>query len=333
MEDRLLSLGLDLGTSTTQLVLSRLTLQNSAAPFAVPKIQITEKEILYRSAVHFTPLLSERVIDGEGIRKIVAEEYQKAGIAPGDIQTGAVIITGETARKENAREILAALAGFAGDCVVATAGPDLESVLAAKGAGIPQYSKEHRCKIMHFDVGGGTSNWSIYENGALLATGCLNVGGRLVKICRETRRVSYVSPVLPPPHPAVGEEVAAEDFGRMLSSLGAQLQRVIPPDVKILSFSGGVADCMGGGETDLFAYGDLGILLGRELKTRFQNAGYTLVTGTETIRATVVGAGAHSAELSGSTVFFRDVPFPLKNLPVLALTAEETRTVPSLLAS
>ncbi|MEG0321447.1 MAG: ethanolamine ammonia-lyase reactivating factor EutA, partial [Oscillospiraceae bacterium] len=89
----LLSLGLDLGTSTTQLVLSRLTLENAASPFAVPKITISKKEIIYRSAIHFTPLLSDTLIDATGIRAIVAAEYEKAGIAPGDIETGAVIIT------------------------------------------------------------------------------------------------------------------------------------------------------------------------------------------------------------------------------------------------
>jgi ethanolamine utilization protein EutA len=40
------------------------------------------------------------------------------------------------------------------------------------------------------------------------------------------------------------------------------------------------------------------------------------VLGSETIRATVIGAGCHSAQLSGSTVFYQNVEVPLKNLPV-----------------
>ncbi len=133
MSETLLSVGIDIGTSTTQLILSRLTLANRANPFSVPRIAIEDREVLYRSGIHFTPLLSDTVIDAEGVRTIVAEEYRKSGFAPEQVDTGAVIITGETARKENAREVLSALSQFAGDFVVATAGPDLESILAARG--------------------------------------------------------------------------------------------------------------------------------------------------------------------------------------------------------
>ena len=150
--ERLLSVGIDIGTSTTQLVLSRLTLKNRAGAFSVPKIAIEGREILYRSAVHRTPLKDERTIDGDGIRDIVAAEYEKAGMDRRDIQTGAVIITGETARKENARGVLEKLAGFAGDFVVATAGPDLESVLAVRGAGADRMSEETGKTVLHFQL-------------------------------------------------------------------------------------------------------------------------------------------------------------------------------------
>ena len=123
--ETLLSVGIDIGTSTTQLVIARLTLENRANPFSVPRVAIAGREVLYRSAIHFTPLRSETEIDGAGVREIVAEEYRRSGYEKGQIATGAVIITGETARKENAREVLSSLAGFAGDFVVATAGPDL----------------------------------------------------------------------------------------------------------------------------------------------------------------------------------------------------------------
>ena len=134
MSETLLSVGIDIGTSTTQLILSRLTLANRANPFSVPRIAIEDREVLYRSGIHFTPLLSDTVIDAEGVRTIVAEEYRKSGFAPEQVDTGAVIITGETARKENAREVLSALSQFAGDFVVATAGPDL-SPFCRPGAG------------------------------------------------------------------------------------------------------------------------------------------------------------------------------------------------------
>ena len=129
----LLSVGLDIGTTTTQMVVSRLEVQNQASSFAVPRMEITDREILYQSPIHFTPLLGGERIDGEGIRKIVQSEYEKAGITPSQVDTGAVIITGQTSRKENAESVLHALSQYAGNFVVDTAGPDLESVLAAKG--------------------------------------------------------------------------------------------------------------------------------------------------------------------------------------------------------
>ena len=194
MTQELLSVGIDIGTSTTQLIFSRLTLENRANPFSVPRIAIADKEVLYRSGIHFTPLLSDTVIDSEGVRTIVEEEYRKSGFEKAQISTGAVIITGETARKENAREVLSTLSGYAGDFVVATAGPDLESILAARGAGIDDYSKEHHTEVLHFDIGGGTSNLALYDRGELKATGCMDVGGRLIKIDRETGSITYLSP-------------------------------------------------------------------------------------------------------------------------------------------
>ena len=131
MAKRLLSVGLDVGTTSTQLIVSRLQVENQASAFTVPKLQITEREILYKSPVYFTPLVEGELIDGKKIRELVEKEYAAAGITRESVDTGAVIITGETSRKENARTVLENLSDFAGDFVVATAGPDLESNLAA----------------------------------------------------------------------------------------------------------------------------------------------------------------------------------------------------------
>ena len=193
MSETLLSVGIDLGTTTTQMILSRLWVENMADPFAVPRMEITRREIIYKSGIHFTPLLSQDVIDADGIRKIVDQEYEKAGVAPAAIQTGAVIITGETARKENAAEVLSALSGYAGEFVVATAGPTLESILAARGAGADRLAKQKGRYVLHFDIGGGTSNLALFDpDGQLEDTGCLNVGGRLMKF-REDGTVSYLA--------------------------------------------------------------------------------------------------------------------------------------------
>ena len=135
MSEVLRSIGLDVGTTSTQLILSELTVENRAGAFSVPEMEIADRKILYRSPIHFTPLLSENRMDGVALRKIVEAEYLAAGITRESVDTGAIIITGETSRKENARTVLNALSDFAGDIVVATAGPDLESILAAKGSG------------------------------------------------------------------------------------------------------------------------------------------------------------------------------------------------------
>ena len=191
----LLSVGLDVGTTTTQLIVSRLKAENQATGVAVPRMEITNRQVIYRSPVRFTPLLDEAHVDGAALRKIVEAEYRAAGLHREDVNTGAIIITGETSRKENARVVLDALSEFAGEFVVATAGPHLESVLAAKGAGAVEWSEKTGKTVLHMDIGGGTSNLALIREGRIERTGCLNVGGRLIKL-EETGRISYVSPVL-----------------------------------------------------------------------------------------------------------------------------------------
>ena len=194
MPETLLSAGIDVGTSTTQLVFSRLTLANQAAGFSVPRIGIVEKEVVYQSPIYFTPLLSEETLDAAALRQILEQEYREAGVSPQEVDTGAVIITGETARKENAAQVLASLSGLAGDFVVATAGPDLESIIAGKGAGLDAYSKAHGVTAVNVDIGGGTSNLAVFAQGEAVDTGCMDIGGRLVKIDRDSRRITYIMP-------------------------------------------------------------------------------------------------------------------------------------------
>lgn len=342
-EESLLSVGIDLGTTTTQLIFSRLHLENAAAPFAVPDVHITEKEILYRSPVHFTPLLSDTVIDAEAVRTLVQQEYEAAGIRKKQVQTGAVIITGETARKENAEEVLRSLSGFAGDFVVATAGPDLESVLAGAGAGAEEYARTHDCRLLHVDIGGGTANFVLYENGEAAKTGCLNVGGRLIQA--EQGAIRYISPVLQGlTELAVGDAATEESLFPVVQLLTRALEDMvlgdperIPPSLRttalmelgvppdFVSFSGGVAELIyADALPSTFAFGDIGVLLAKCIRQSplMQKA---LPRLRETIRATVVGAGSHSTRLSGSTIAYEGVEFPMQNLPVAVLTQEEQK--------
>ena len=207
--DKLLSIGLDVGTTTTQLILSELTVENKGNAFSVPEMVIGHREIRYQSPVIFTPLIADELVNGEQIARWVSEQYAAAGITKQQVDTGAVIITGETSRKENAREVLHHLAGFAGDFVVATAGPDLESVLSAKGAGAVDYSEKTGQTVLHMDIGGGTSNLALIRDGKIVKTGCLNVGGRLLKFDPQGR-VTYVSPALEGLCPCVPGDVLTE---------------------------------------------------------------------------------------------------------------------------
>ena len=332
----LISLGLDVGTTSSQLVVSQLQVENRGGSFAVPRMEITGRKICYQSPIHFTPLLEGDLVDALKLRQMVDEELEKAGIAKDRIDTGAIIITGETSRKENAKAVLEELSGYAGDFVVATAGPDLESVLAAKGAGAADFSEKTGKRVLHMDIGGGTANLALIEDGAIRATTCLNVGGRLLKIA-EDGMLTYASPVLKDLFPKKagdyvnrGEvmdlcrtlvqvlEAAAglrewENWMDRLKTAGAS--GMIPPEGAAISFSGGVADCIEQVQPWL-AFGDMGPELGRAIReSRLCRGEYML--GAETIRATVIGAGCHSAQLSGSTVFYQNADFPLKNLPVV----------------
>ena len=340
MAEKLLSVGLDVGTTSTQLIVSELFVENRASSFAVPDMEITERTVRYESSVHFTPLKDEFLVDGEKIREIVEAEYNAAGITREAVDTGAVIITGETSRKENARTVLSALSDFAGDFVVATAGPDLESILAARGAGAVAWAERREKRVLHMDIGGGTSNLAWIDGGKIVATGCLNVGGRLVKF-DENRRVTYVSPVLNglcklKPGDIVTEAALVPIAETLTHALEMAAGLREPTELleklwtqeagpmwslsgdAVISFSGGVADCVGR-DIPWTEFGDMGPTLGRVIRqSRLCRGEYRL--GDHTIRATVIGAGCHSAQLSGSTVFYRNVTFPLKNLPVAKVT-------------
>lgn len=326
MSDRLRSVGIDVGTTSTQLIFSALTVENRASAFAVPELEIGSREILYKSPVHFTPLRGKSLVDEQALRQLVAREYENGGFCRENIDTGAIIVTGETSRKENARRVLRALSDFAGDFVVAAAGPDLESVLAAKGAGAVAESEQTGATLLHMDIGGGTTNLALIRAGTVVQTGCLNVGGRLVK------EDGYVSPVLKGVWDPEEEslEVLAEKLTQALE-MAAGLRPVtglyqklytaeaapwrIPAEDVKLSFSGGVAECIQSDFEDN-AFGDIGPLLGRCIrKSRLCQSAYRL--SPEAIRATVIGAGCYSTQLSGSTVYAQNVRFPLKNLTVV----------------
>lgn len=349
MAENLLSVGIDIGTSTTQLVLSKLQIENMASAFTIPRISITDKEVIYKSDIIFTPILANNLIDAEQIKTFVTQQYERAGIKKQDIQTGAIIITGETVRKENARLVAEALSGFAGDFVVATAGPDLESIIAGKGAGTFSYSQKYHTTAVNFDIGGGTTNLVGFHDGDILDTGCFDIGGRLVRV-DENRNITYISPKLQQIiqsenlqlrqgkkldmtelnkllsimvqvlENAVGIEPSSPYYDLLITNKGLEMKQTI----KVISFSGGVADYISN-ETpeNVFQYGDVGILLGRKILQSKLFEHFEVIESVETIRATVVGAGSHTTDISGSTITYKDKILPLQNIPVLKLSRED----------
>lgn len=345
MDTSMLSVGIDIGTSTTSMVVSRLHVQNTASCFSVPRVAITGAEIVYRGEIYQTPQAGGNRIDADAVASLLEEEYRRAGITPEQVQTGAVIITGESSRKENAALVTERMSRLAGEFVVATAGPDLESIIAAKGAGTAQYSEEHGCTAANFDVGGGTTNIAVFRCGQLEAKGCWDVGGRLIRV--ENGRISYVSPraalaardagvSLRAGDPAEEEtlrkvtdrmaEVLCEAAGlvpetllcRAVETVEATPMHLERP-VDCVSFSGGVADYVYHPATDWFRHGDIGPLLADSIRRSALFTARKVIPVRETIRATVVGAGAYTTTVSGSTIdCVREDLLPLKNLPVLS---------------
>ena len=347
----ILSVGIDVGTSTTQVVFSKLQMDNAGGYFSVPRVAIVDKEVVYKSEVYMTPLKTDVLIDTDALRDIVAAEFRKAGYRPEDTDSGAVIITGESARKENSDAVLKSLSDFAGDFVVSAAGPDMESLIAGKGSGAWQYSMDHHCRVANLDIGGGTTNVVLFEDGENLARGCLDIGGRL--ICMNPQGIiTKVSPAAAVMAQAAGVSVSVGDrcdelkltavtrqmaaalnayLGVGTKDIDAILRQIktpgssdfpVPEKVQAVFFSGGVADLIYHESADTWAYGDIGVLLGRAIRESRLFTDFQKMEPGETIRATVVGAGTYTTTITGSTITYSDDIFPLKIIPVIKLDEE-----------
>lgn len=172
---QLLSVGIDIGTTTTQVIFSRLELVNRAAVSQVPRYEFIKRDISWQSPVFFTPVDKQGELKEAELEALILAQYRAAGIAPQAVDSGAIIITGESAKTRNARPAVMALSQSLGDFVVASAGPHLESVIAGHGAGAQTLSRQRMCRVLNIDIGGGTSNYALFDAGNVSATTCLNV--------------------------------------------------------------------------------------------------------------------------------------------------------------
>lgn len=350
MRRSILSVGIDIGTTTTQLVLSRLEMADISSAFSVTKIEIVGTSIVHRGAVRFTPLLLDGTIDAEALESMVEEEYAAAGVRLGDVEAGAVIVTGESAGRDNARAIAQKLSRWAGDFVATTAGADLEAVLAGQGAGAAERSRSEGIACLNLDIGGGTTNAALFRHGRCADAWAMDVGGRLVRLTPGSRLaeisdrirplatecgldVQLGSPVDLASLRRLCREMAETLVDAALGRAGTPLRRALFIDhpsqdfaASLVSISGGVGACLfeaapASSLEEIARFGDIGPLLAQEVGTAFVAAGVKLTRPDETLRATVIGAGSHAVRLSGSTVSCGSDALPLHDVPIARLFA------------
>jgi ethanolamine utilization protein EutA len=350
----LLSVGVDVGTTTTQIIFSRLNLQDVSRPGQIPRIDITDRKVIYQSPIVFTPLVDSDTIDAERLNQLVRREYAAAGVNPNQVETGAVIITGETAKKKNADEILRALSGLAGEFVVSVAGPNVESLIAGKGAGAASYSQKNYAIVTNVDIGGGSANSATFRAGNLIGAAAMNYGGRILEIEYSTGRVRHIAE--PAKHIlndiglslAIGDTPSLDELRRFTDRMAdmtveliegtasplAQKIYLTPPvgdsgRGSVLMFSGGIGHYYYNPITidsvsDATRHDDVGPLLAESLRKHPVLSSYTIVPPAETLRATVLGASTQTVTLSGSTIWAEREILPLKNVPVTRPTLPES---------
>jgi ethanolamine utilization protein EutA len=343
----ILSVGVDVGSSTSHLVFSKLVLIKDEHS-VTRRFNIEERNIIYEGRIVNTPLLDDNTIDINRLTYFFKEEYQRAGIDPDDIQTGAVIITGESARKQNAKQIAEALSNDAGKFVAATAGPNFESLIAAMGSGAVARSKEDKKTILSCDIGGGTSNIAVIKNGEILSTSCISVGGRVLGVNSKGKIWRIDKPALKVMQHLglnykIGDQISNADIESIAGTLAEALFEVIrgpaksaltrqlmltdnltfPSRIDEYSFSGGIAELMYGGEDN---YDDIGQILADQINSLTPKLSPAVIEPANKIRATVIGAGAYSLSISGSSGFMDDkIAFPIRNVPVIRVDVDRSK--------
>jgi ethanolamine utilization protein EutA len=340
----LISVGIDIGSSGTQVIFSRVDLRRMGEDMS-SRYFVTSRETLFESPVALTPYQSETRIDESALGDIIDGAYRASGLRPEDIDTGAVILTGEALRRENAEAIAGILAEKGGDFVCATAGHHMEAMLAAYGSGAAGVSSATGQRVLNIDIGGGTTKLAIIEAGKVVATAAFHVGGRLLVVDAQGmltrldpagRHLAHAAGF----HWRLGDGVTRNGLAQVAKWMaGAVIQAVrdTPPAPEIarlfltdplpdrgridaVMFSGGVAEYVYGREQRDF--GDMGLLFGGEVRRLLAEGAWpwALLPAQACIRATALGASEYSIQLSGNTISISDAGalLPRKNLQVLA---------------
>ncbi|HRW02276.1 MAG TPA: ethanolamine ammonia-lyase reactivating factor EutA [Tetrasphaera sp.] len=350
----LLSVGIDVGTTTTQLVLSELTVTNQARAGLVPRLDIDARTVLYQSPAHLTPLAGPDEVDVEALVALIRDEYRTAGVAPAQVETGAVIITGETARTRNAEALLDGLGDLAGDFVVTVAGPNLESQIAGRGSGAADWSARHFASVVNVDIGGGSANAALFRNGSHVASAAAMVGGRQVTIDPQSGVLTHLAPsgrlivdelgldlvlgrvadvrALRSLTDAMAQ-ITVDLVSGVQSPLGARV--ALSPPLAIVGpatayfVSGGVGQLLYDGApattlAEITRWGDVGPLFAASLRDNPQWRSLRVEQPQQTLRATVLGAASQQVTLSGSTIWAEDSHLPIRNAPVIEPALQDT---------
>jgi ethanolamine utilization protein EutA len=336
------SVGMDIGSSGTQVVFSRLHLRRLGEDLT-SRYVVVHRETVYHSPVALTPYTSAEHIDAEALGSLIDRAYGDARVDPADIDTGVVILTGEALRRRNAQAIARVLAARGGELVTATAGHHMEAMLSAYGSGAARASYDAANRILNVDIGGGTTKLALVEGGRVLATAAVQIGGRLL-VVDEAGRVVRLDPA-GKAHAerasfkwALGDVVERGDVEQVAEAMADALVAAVggardlllteplgePGEVAGMMFSGGVAEYVYGREQRDF--GDLGLLLGQAVRRRLDDGSFKLplLPAGECIRATALGASEYSVQLSGNTGWISDPDalLPRRNLQVVRPTYE-----------
>ncbi len=340
----LISMGLDIGSSGTQVIFTRLEMRGPGEHRALRR-QAKGRETLYMSPISLTPFRDGDLIDEDRLWAIISRAFAAANLTPDDIETGVVILTGAAAARRNAQAIAQRVAVEVGELVCAAGGDHMEAMLAAYGSGAVAASAQGAGRrILNIDIGGATTKLAIADNGRVIATAALQVGGRhmVVDLDNKIVRIDPAGAA----HAArcgvdwrLGETAQPEDMSRVAQTMARALvatlvERSLPAEIAPLfvtepiehfgeidqiMVSGGVAEYVYGREKRDF--GDLGWRLGHAFRKLIDEGALRWPLGApgECIRATALGASEHSVQISGQTIFISDhaALLPRRNMQVI----------------
>lgn len=339
----LLTVGIDIGSSTSHLLFARVVLRRETEDLSSSFVVI-DRQIVWRSPILLTPFLPDGTIDVHELRHFFLHCYKDAGYRRSDIDTGAVILTGEAIKKKNARAIDEIVASESGRFVCATAGHKLECMLAAHGPGATALSKKRGACGLHVDIGGGTTKLALIDDGEIIGVAAFAVGGRLVAqdkqgiwsrlddsafmVAEELGLGTDPDAMADPTNrAAIARRLAAlavdEILGGPLDELGQRLLLTEPlarnVEPSYLTFSGGVSEYIFGYEE--IDHGDIARLLADEIVAQLTpRIGIPIVDAGQRIRATVIGASQFTVQVSGKTLYMNGADIlPRHNIPVVHL--------------